>query len=116
MACIQDETLPASQAAESVISLCVKFANKDLQSSPSGETPTPHANSFLWEFWQLIFVEIVYDRPGLHARLVEIMHHMRKRGKSGFEGWKVYDEDMNWDNLPIFDELAKEEWRGTHLH
>lgn len=116
LSCIQDETLPPADAAARIISLCTKCVTDAAQDPPEPyDKSTPGLETFLWFFWEDVYREIIWDEPQLHSRLIEIMKHLKKQGRVGTEGWKFWGWDMDWDDLPAFGPVSRENFNGAHF-
>ncbi|KAL7283042.1 hypothetical protein ACG7TL_002466 [Trametes sanguinea] len=90
----------------------VAEAAKDGSTSTSRDDDTPGLELFLWDLWYLL-IDIASEDPSLHDRLASILKAVMAKGKEGFEGWRLWNEDIDWANLPLFGPTVREYHNGT---
>ena len=115
IAYVREETIAASGAADRIIALCTKCVTDTAQDDFGDEDSTPGLEDFLWAFWEEVFHEIVSSEPKLHDRLIDTLKNIKRRGKAGAEGWRVWGTDMSWEDLPLFGAVARENFNGSHI-
>ncbi|CDO68860.1 hypothetical protein BN946_scf185000.g3 [Trametes cinnabarina] len=91
---------------EDVASLVVVLSRNVIAAAPpnqhgSFQDDTPGLEGFLWSLWYRLIV-IADDDPSMHDRLGYILAAIMVKGKDGREGWRIWGNDFDWANLPIF--------------
>ncbi|KAI9056909.1 hypothetical protein FKP32DRAFT_1422711 [Trametes sanguinea] len=96
-AAMRDPSLSPDEVANLFLALCRKAveeaSRKDESSSRDGDTPG--LELFLWDLC--------------------ILKAIMAKGKEGFEGWRIWSEDFDWANLPLFGPTVRECHNGPDL-
>ena len=112
VAYIREVTISSSGAADRIIALCAQSVAEAAADDVGDEDSTPGLESFLWFLWETVIGEIVYCEPQLHERLLEVLKWMKKRGRTGCGGWRVWGEDMDWARVPLLGPNIRECFNG----
>lgn len=110
---MRDSTIPANEAADKIIAV---VSGKPSPSDEDTNTEsTLNLEDFLWSFWGYVMKIATRENPGLQGRIIDILGELKKHGKVGFEGMKVWGSDVDWAELPIFGAVARESVNGRPI-
>ncbi|KAI0329848.1 hypothetical protein GY45DRAFT_1303974 [Cubamyces sp. BRFM 1775] len=112
IAALENPTLSPEEVADSITSLCrevVKATPANEQANR--EDDTPGLEGFLWDIWNAV-VTIAEEDTSSHDRLAAILPAIEAKGKSGCAGWRIWGNDFDWADLPIFRPAVRECMNG----
>ena len=115
VAYIREVTISSSGAADRIIALCAQSVAEAAADDVGDEDSTPGLDGFLWFLWETVIGEIVYCEPQLHERLLEVLKWMKRRGRTGCGGWRVWGEDMDWARVPLLGPNIRECFNGGRM-
>ncbi|KAI0831723.1 hypothetical protein BC628DRAFT_1407356 [Trametes gibbosa] len=112
---VLDQTLASEEVARRIVALCRRAVNETLQPDvPRSNGPrkeTPGLSDFLWSFWSDL-VGIAKMDVNLHDRLASIVEVIKHEGTSGCADWTLDGDDFDWNDLPLFGLVARENMNG----
>ncbi|KAJ8480927.1 hypothetical protein ONZ51_g6339 [Trametes cubensis] len=112
IAALENPTLSPEEVANTITSLCREVVKATPPSEEAnGGDDTPGLEGFLWDIWNAV-VTIAEEDTSSHDRLAAILPAIKAKGKSGCEGWRIWGNDFDWANLPVYGPAVRESMNG----
>ena len=112
IAALENPTLSPEEVANTITSLCREVVKATPPSEEAnGGDDTPGLEGFLWDIWNAV-VTIAEEDTSSHDRLAAILPAIKAKSKSGCEGWRIWGNDFDWANLPVYGPAVRESMNG----
>ncbi|GJE94470.1 DUF3632 domain-containing protein [Phanerochaete sordida] len=106
---VKDISVPPVQVADKIVSLLRDGLKDHAENGSINDTgDTPGLEGFLWCFWGKLLTLVTREEPGLQGRVILILQELKTRGKTGFEGMTIWSRPMDWNDLPLFGAVSRE--------
>lgn len=109
IAALKDSTVPPAEAAATIAASCADEcqANATKEGTTSCDGDTPGLEGFLWSFFDRA-IDLACKDTSIHRRITAVLRELKTIGRRGFEGMKIWGQEFDWENLPLFGASARE--------